>query len=129
VTLLQEKLQSEECITALNLQLVIGVEIITLPQKVISFSTNMLSKKTAAQISQQFPACFVRSNVVVLIMGNKMTKQDYEIIAELFRWSLFNATHVETIFAMKLINKFMELAGNQNSRFDRNLFLKACGVK
>lgn len=58
-----------------------------------------------------------------------MTKKDYELVAEVFRWSLQGATHVETIFANKLIEKFMELAENQNSLFNHNLFLKACGVK
>ena len=58
-----------------------------------------------------------------------MTKKDYEVVAEVFQWSLQGATHVETIFANRLIEKFMELAQLHNSRFKRSIFLKACGVK
>ncbi len=61
-----------------------------------------------------------------------MINQDYDIIAEMFRYAITTG-HTqkppEKFLLRKMINYFMNLAENQNPQFNRDIFLKACGVK
>lgn len=53
-----------------------------------------------------------------------MTKKDYELIAE----TIATAWHGSAEFKADLVNRFADRLEDENPRFNREMFFRACGI-
>ena len=57
--------------------------------------------------------------------NKKMTRKDYKLIAEVISTSWFGSADLKLSFASNLADELAQ----DNPRFNRSIFLTACGVK